>query len=223
MGDLKLNLRHIPCDLSKPDQVDHALAQIQGFLTHEVPAGRILLVNNSGFGIYGKFGNYGAAQELEMLDVDVRAVLQLTGGLLPALLARGGAVVTVASTAAFQPTAYLDTYAAAKAFLLHWSLGLNEELRGTGVRALAVCPGPTSTEFYRRAGIDEGTVPDAFSETSEQVAVATLRALAAGKAMVVSGWTNRLAAAVVTKLPKPLAARLTALAMARSRMSRVQR
>ncbi|HMD61936.1 MAG TPA: SDR family NAD(P)-dependent oxidoreductase [Opitutaceae bacterium] len=217
----ELNLRHIPCDLSRPDQLNGALPEIQDFLTNQAPAGRILLVNNSGFGIYGRFADTGIDQQLEMVDVNVRAVLQLTGLLLPSIRARGGAIVTVASTAAFQPTPFLDTYGATKAFVLHWSLGLNEELRGTGVRTLAVCPGPTSTEFFRRAGLGETTVPDPLGQTSEQVVIESLRALAAGKAMVVSGWKNRLATQIVTKLPKPLVARLAARVMARWRMSRV--
>jgi short-subunit dehydrogenase len=218
----ELNLRHVACDLSRPEQVEGALPRIEDFLTHHAPAGRILLVNNSGFGIYGRFADSDIAQQLEMVDVNVRAVLQLTGALLPAIKSRGGAIINVASTAAFQPTPYLDTYGATKAFLLHWSLGLNEELRGTGVRALAVCPGPTSTEFSRRAGIHGQKAPEPFSQTSEQVVVESLRALAAGKAMVVTGWTNKLSAAIAAKLPKPLVARLAARVMARTRMNRVK-
>jgi hypothetical protein len=218
----QLNLRHVACDLSKPADVESAVSAIGDFLAREAPAGRILLVNNSGFGVYGLFPEPGIAQQLEMVDVNVRAVLHLTGALMPAMKARGGVIVTVASTAAFQPTAYLDTYGATKAFVLHWSLGLNEELRGTGVSTLAVCPGPTSTEFFRRAGLAEGSVPDALGETSEQVVMASLRAIAAGKAMVVSGWKNKLQAAVVTKLPKPLAARLAAAVLARTRKSRMK-
>jgi short-subunit dehydrogenase len=89
------------------------------------------------------------------------------------------------------------------------------------VSTLAVCPGPTSSEFFRRAGLAENAVADALGETCEQVVMASLKAIASGKAMVISGWKNKLAAAFVTKLPKPLAARLTALVMARYRLSRV--
>jgi short-subunit dehydrogenase len=217
----QLNLRHIACDLSKPEQIEGALPAVEDFLRAQAPAGRILLVNNSGFGVYGRFPEPDVAQQLEMLDVNARAVVHLTGALMPAIKARGGLIATVASTAAFQPTAYLDTYGATKAFVLHWSLGLNEELRGTGVGALAVCPGPTSSEFFRRAGLPADTVPDFMGETCEQVVMATLRAIAAGKPMVVSGWKNKIATALVTKLPKPLAARLAALVIARSRMDRV--
>jgi uncharacterized protein len=218
----QLNLRHVACDLSEPAQVERALDEIEDFLKRQAPAGRVLFINNSGFGLYGFFPEPTVAGQLEMVDVNVRAVLQLTGRLLPILKARGGVIVTVASTASFQPTAYLATYGATKAFVLHWSLALNEELRGTGVSTLAVCPGPTSTEFFRRAGLDQNSEPDLLGQTSEQVVTASLRALAAGKPMVVSGWANKLMTALVTKIPKPLAARLTAIVLAHYRMKRVK-
>jgi uncharacterized protein len=218
----KLKLRHVPCDLSDPAQVVRAIAEVADFLAVDAPAGRILLINNSGFGIYGRFSDTGGAQQLEMIDVNVRAVVQITAALLPAMKARGGVIITVASTAAFQPTPYLTTYGATKAFVLHWSLGLNEELRGTGVSALAVCPGPTSTQFFQRAGLTQDTVPNMFGETSEKVVLASLRAVAAGKSMVVSGWKNKLMSAVATKVPKALVSRLAGLALGHFRMKRMK-
>lgn len=222
MGTLQLNLRHIACDLSDPAKVSSGIAEVRDFLTVQAPAGGILLINNSGFGIYGKFPEPGTAQQLEMVDVNVRAVLQMTGELLPLIKARGGAVITVASTAAFQPTPFLSTYGATKAFVLHWSLGLGAELRGTGVRTLAVCPGPTSTDFFQRAGLEKGSVPNMFGETSEKVVLVSLRALGAGKSLVVSGWKNKVMTAVVTKFPKPLVTWITGLALAHFRMKRVK-
>jgi len=223
MGALQLKLRHVPCDLSDPAQVERALEEVRDFLSVEAPSGGILLINNSGFGIYGRFPEPGRGVQIEMLDVNVRAVLQMTGALLPTIKARGGAIMTVASTAAFQPTPFLSTYGATKAFVLHWSLALNEELRGTGVRTLAVCPGPTSTDFFQRAGLAEGSVPSMFGETSGKVALNSLRALAAGKSMVVSGWKNKLMTAFVTKFPKPLVARLAGLALGHFRMKQVRK
>jgi uncharacterized protein len=145
-------------------------------------------------------------------------VIQMTGSLLPVMKQRGGVVMTIASTAAFQPTPYIGAYGATKAFVLHWSLALNDELRGTGVSALAVCPGATSTDFFRRAGLKEGSVPNMFGETSEKVVMTSLRAMASGKAMVVSGWKNKIMAATASKFPKPLVSRLTAYALAHFRM-----
>ena len=131
--------------------------------------------------------------------------------------------MTVASTASFQPTPFLGVYGATKAFVLHWSLALNEELRGTGVKALAVCPGPTSTEFFIRAGLENRSQPDRFGQTSDEVAAASLRAMAAGKSMVVSGWRNKLMTALAARVPKPLVARMAAIAISRYRMGRVRR
>ena len=191
----KLKLRHVACDLSDSAQVSRALVQVMDFLAVDAPKGGILLVNNSGFGLYGSFPEPATKEQLEMVDLNVRAVLHLTGALLPTLKARGGAIVTVASTAAFQPTPYLAAYGASKAFVLHWSLALNEE----------------------------GSVPGMFGETSEQVVLAALRALAAGKPLVVSGWKNKLQTAVSSKLPKPFVSRMAALALARWRLKRVKK
>jgi short-subunit dehydrogenase len=132
----------------------------------------------------------------------------MTGALLPTIKARGGAIMTVASTAAFQPTPFLSTYGATKAFVLHWSLALNEELRGTGVGR-----SPSARARLRRTSSSapasrRTSVPSVFGETSEKVVLNSLRALAAGKSMVVSGWKNKLMTAFVTKFPKPLVARL---------------
>ena len=215
--DSKLNLRHFPCDLAQPSQVEAVVAELEEILNRDRSAGRILLINNSGFGSYGPFPEPNLAHQLGMIDVNVRALVQLTARLLPALRARGGVVMNIASTAAFQPTPWMATYGATKAFVLHWSLALNEELRGSGVRALAVCPGPTATNFFKAAGLSEAPLPDGMGETCEQVVMASLRALAAGKSQVVSGWRNKILAALGSRVPKPLAARVAAKVIARYR------
>ncbi|MBW8782394.1 MAG: SDR family NAD(P)-dependent oxidoreductase [Verrucomicrobia bacterium] len=214
----QLKLRHVPCDLSDQGALGAAVAEVLRLLNVEAPSGRVLLINNSGFGGYGRFAEVNLAHQLEMIDVNVRAVVELTGRLLPILKARGGAILTVASTAAFQPTPYLATYGATKAFVLHWNLALNEELRGSGVRALALCPGPTSTEFFRRAGLQQGSVSDSLGQTSEAVVEEALQALVRGRAQVVTGWTNKLMVAVSSKLSKPLATRIGAKILERYRL-----
>lgn len=219
LGELKL--RHVAVDLADSGALRAAAAEVLNYLNQGAPAGKILLVNNSGFGGYGKSDELDRGHQLEMIDLNVRAVVDLTNRLLPELRKRGGAVINIASTAAFQPTAYLATYGATKAFLLHWSLALNEELRGSGVRALAVCPGPTATEFFKRAGLKQGAVSDRFGQTCDDVIETTLRALASGRAQVVSGWGNWFVAAFSSRLPKPWAARLGAAILAKFRMSRV--
>jgi len=215
--DSKLNLRHFPCDLAQPVQVEAVATQLEEILTRNPSAGKILLINNAGFGSYGPFPEPNLDRQLGIIDVNVRALVQLTARLLPVLHARGGVVMNIASTAAFQPTPWMATYGATKAFLLHWSLALNEDLRGSGVRSLAVCPGPTATNFSKAAGMGENPQPIVRGETCEQVVMASLRALVAGKSMVVSGWRNKLLAAIGSKLPKPLSARIAGKVIAQYR------
>jgi short-subunit dehydrogenase len=120
-------------------------------------------------------------------------------------LERGGCVVNIASTAGFQPTPYLATYGATKAFVLNWTLALGEDLRGTKVRTLAVCPGPTRSNFFKSAGFDTPPMRDGanggLDMSSEAVADLTLQALAKGKSLLVTGWKNRLIALFGSKCP----------------------
>ena len=145
-------------------------------------------------------------KQLQMIDLNVRALVELTGRLLPALQARGGAVVNIASTAAFQPTPYMATYGASKAFVLHWTLALSEDLRESKVRTLAVCPGPTRTNFFHAAGFAsppmQGGINGALDMSADQVAERALVALARGQTLLVTGWKNKLIAFVGSKTPK---------------------
>ncbi|MEX2045358.1 MAG: SDR family NAD(P)-dependent oxidoreductase [Opitutus sp.] len=215
-------LNHFACDLSRPAEVEAAAAAVGQWLGQNVPAGRILLINNSGFGAFGRFPEPNLPRQLEMVDVNVRAVVHLTGLLLPLLRARGGAIMNIASTVAFQPTAYAATYGASKAFVLHWTLALNEELRGSGVRAIAVCPGTTTTPFFRTAGLGDDAVLPSLAMTTEEVVIAALRALATGRAQIVTGWKNKIYTFVGSKLPKPLVTRIAAGILARFRLNKAE-
>lgn len=217
----RLKLRHHGIDLSQHGQVEPAAAAVIDWLTNEVPAGRILLINNSGFGDYGEFPRPDIGHNLEMIDLNVRALVELTARLLPLLEARGGAIINVASTAAFQPTPWMATYGATKAFVLHWSLALHAELKPKNVQVLAVCPGPTATEFFRKAGLKKGSVSPALSMTSDDVVLQSFDALMAGRALVVTGWKNKLGAALITKLPKTWATWLSARVLKRFRLKQV--
>ncbi len=202
-------LNHIPCDLAVPGEVERAAAAVSGWLEREVPEGRVLLINNSGIGAFGLFPKPNLTHELRMIDLNVRSVVELTGWLLPVLRARGGAVMNIASVVGFQPTALSATYGATKAFVLNWSVALNEELRGTGVHVLAVCPGTTRTDFFREAGVGAG-VAETWAMSSEAVAEESLRALAQGKAVVVPGWRNRVMTFFGARIGKAMAAKLSA-------------
>lgn len=218
-----IRLRHIATDLAQPAEIRRAVAEVLAWLKSDPPTGKVLLINNSGFGGYGRFPDPELGHQLEMIDLNVRALVELTGHLMPTLRQHGGAIINVASTAAFQPTPWMAVYGATKAFVLHWSLALNQELKGTGVRALAVCPGPTATEFFKRAGLQQGSVSDHLSMSSDAVVLASLEALVAGRTQVVTGWKNWLGAVLITKLPKPMAAWMAAKALAHFRFKKVVR
>src|SRR4051812_42518957 len=108
--NIPLKLNHLGCDLSRPSAIALAAEGVESWLAHAVPTGRVLLINNSGFGAYGRFPGPSLTHQLELIDVNIRGLVDLTGRLLPRLKARGGAIINVASTAAFQPTPYMATY-----------------------------------------------------------------------------------------------------------------
>ncbi len=173
------------------------------------------LVNNAGFGSHGRFAELDGAREREEIVVNVYAPVALAHALLPAMIARKrGAIVNVASTAAFQPVPYMATYGATKAFVLSFSEALAEEVRAHGVTVVALCPGQTETAFF--TGIDEARVGRA--RTTAQVVATALRALDSGQVVAVDGAANaalalsvrfmprRVVAAVAARMQKPKAA-----------------
>ncbi len=206
--DLPNNLRwkHFPCDLAEPGQLAAAAREVRAAINENGGQGEVLLINNSGFGSYGPFPQPGLEHQLGIVEVNMRAVVHLTGLLLPLLKERGGLIMNIASTAAFQPTPFLTTYGASKAFLLNWSLALHEDLKGTGVRALAVCPGPTATNFFKRAGFTTPPTDAHLKQTSEEVAEIAIKALQRGKTLVVCGWKNRLMSTMGSLLPPKIEA-----------------
>ncbi len=147
-----------------------------------------LLVNNAGFGAYGEFREHALEKELGMVRVNCQAVVYLTHLFLPAMIERrSGAILIVASTAAFQPVPYLATYAATKAFDLLFAEALAREVARHGVRVSALCPGPTGSEF----GQVSGTPAHGPSASAAEVAILGLRALAEGKPSVIHGFRNK--------------------------------
>lgn len=201
-------LSHLQGDLTEAGNVERVIGQVRAVLSSENHPGKVILLNNSGFGSLERFERTDPQRHLAMIDLNVRACVHLAQGLLPVLRERGGAIVNIASTAAFQPTPSMAVYGATKAFLLHWSLALRQELRGSGVNVLAICPGPTRTEFFRAAGFTGRFGPDGFSETPEAVAATVVRALERGGGLAVSGWSNALLARFSALLPKTWSAAL---------------
>jgi short-subunit dehydrogenase len=150
-----------------------------------------LLVNSAGFGTHGPFETLDAGREHEEVMLNVATVVDLCHAYLPAMVQRGdGAVLNVASTAAFQPTPYMAVYGATKAFVLSFSEALWTEYRGRGVRVCALCPGPTTTAFFDVVGTQDAGV--GAQRTPAQVVTSGLRALEAGRPSAVDGLANRL-------------------------------
>jgi short-subunit dehydrogenase len=164
-----------------------------------------LLVNNAGVGHTGAFLQEPVQRIDAMIDLNVRAVVDLTRRFAPPMIARGGgAVVNVVSTSAFQPVPYLAIYAASKAFVLSFTEALATELRGTDVRVQALCPGLTESEFHRTAGTDKVLFTKTGAMAAAAVVEQSLRALERGRLRVVTGWQNRLVVGIQRFLPSAL-------------------
>lgn len=166
-----------------------------------------LLINNAGFGSLGEFTKFDPARDEEMIRLNITALVTLTHLYIRPMRARGsGAIINVASTAAFQPVPFMATYAATKAFVLSFSEALAEENRTTGVRVMALCPGATDTNFFAAA---RGTRPPMRAvQTSAQVVETAMRAIERGEASVISGWINVLVAQSSRILPRFLVRRV---------------
>jgi len=164
-----------------------------------------VLVNNAGFPTHGDFVQSDAAQQLDMIQVNVAALTHVTRLILPGMVARRrGRVLNMASTAAFQPGPMMAVYYATKAYVLSFSEALAEELRGTGVTVTALCPGPTATGFQAAAGIEHTLLIRSGALMMDAAAVAEIgyRGLLAGRSVVVPGWRNVLGTILVRLLPR---------------------
>ncbi len=155
-----------------------------------------VLVNNAGFGTYGRLSEVDGDREHDLIAVNVDALVGLTHAVLPGMLTRGhGKILNVASTIAFQPAPYQATYGASKAFVLSFSQALWAETRNTGVTVTALCPGPTRTGFVDALDADVSkTAIYQRLAAPEPVVVAGLRALDRGRPVVVPGLRNRVMA-----------------------------
>ncbi|MEB3359274.1 MAG: SDR family oxidoreductase [Synechococcales bacterium] len=199
----------IPQDLVQPDgpsKVYQAVKQ-QG-LTID------LLINNAGFGEYGKFSDRPRDRHLDMIRLNVLALVDLTHQFLADMQQRrSGSIVNVASIAAFQPIPYMSVYAATKAFVLSFSEALWAETQPYGVRVLAVCPGPTETQFFKEAGFPQtfaGSTPQGMTQP-EVVVRDTLKALEKNSPTVVNGGLlNNLIVNLPRFLPRPAIVRAVA-------------
>jgi uncharacterized protein len=152
-----------------------------------------VLVNNAGFGTYGRFDEIDAGKEHDEVLVNVLAVTALAHAVVPGMVSRRrGGIINVSSTASFQPTPWMTTYGATKAYVRSFSLGLAADLQPFGVRVTALCPGPVETKFFDEVGHDHDT-PGAVL-TAEAVVAAGLAGFDRGKLQVIPGRSNQFGA-----------------------------
>ncbi|MDQ3804444.1 MAG: SDR family oxidoreductase [Acidobacteriota bacterium] len=196
--------RALPKDLARAEAPREIFDGLQG-----AGVSVDVLVNNAGFGTYGPFVETDLQSELGLLQVNVTALTHLTKLFLPAMVERRrGYVMQVASTAAFQPGPLMAVYYASKAYVLHLSEALSNELEGTGVVVSALCPGPTETGFVAAAGMGDSKLFDLGAMGAREVAEAGYRGMLAGKTIVIPGFRNSLLARAVGFLPRGLTTRV---------------
>jgi len=166
------------------------------------------LINNAGFGLAGRFSDQPLGRLDEMIDLNVRTLVDLCHFVLPAMRARGqGAILNVASTAAFVPGPNMAVYYASKAFVLSFTEALHHELKGTGIKVSALCPGPTESEFSEVAESRSATL-ERMKRPADGVVRAGLAGLDRNKAVVVPGWPNKATANMSRFLPRATVRRI---------------
>lgn len=193
-----------PTDLAQPEAPAGLLADIAatGLSIDQ-------LINNAGFGAQGSFADGDATAQLGMIDLNCRALVALTHGVLPQMIARrSGGILNIASTAAFQPGPWLAVYYASKAFVLSFSEAIHGEVKPHNVRVAALCPGPTRTEFAAVAGMGDSALFKTFASDADAVVKDGLKALADNQAVRISGAANMLMAEGIRLTPRFLARRI---------------
>ena len=192
-------------DLAAPGAVARLFAQVEAKgLTIDT------LINNAGFGLVGRFADLPRDRQRGMIDLNVGALAELTHLVLPGMRARArGGILNVASTAAFQAGPGFGVYFATKAFVLSFTEALHQELKGSGVRVTALCPGPTATEFGAVAGATSARF-DRFSTDAADVVRAGLKGLDRNRAIVIPGVMNKVTAQSSRFLPRALMRRIVA-------------
>jgi hypothetical protein len=193
----------IAMDLSPHDAGDRLAEQI-GARGLE-PA---FVVNNAGFGLVGDAAALDRASQLAMIDLNVRLLTDLSLRFLPGVERARGGILNVGSVAGFVPGPGLAVYHATKAFVVSFSEALHWELKPTGVRVTALCPGPVETEFQARAGMSAGYFPAFLRRSAERVADDGYQGLMRGRRIVVPGLANKVAAFLPRLAPRAIVLRL---------------
>jgi short-subunit dehydrogenase len=189
----------IACDLQKHDAGDAIAAALA-----EAGVEPEYLVNNAGFGLFGEWLQLDRTEQLSMVDVNVRALTDLSLRFADSLARHKGGILNVASLAGFLPGPRMAVYYATKAYVLSFSEALFCELAPRGVRVTALCPGPVPTEFQARAGIIPGFDSKVLNISADAVAMAGYRGLMAGKRMVLPGLGMKVIPFMLRFVPRGL-------------------
>ena len=169
-----------------------------------------ILINNAGFGDFGKYHDADWEKQSGMVDVNVKAMLHLTRLALPEMVNRKrGRVLNVASTAAFQPGPGMAVYFATKSFVLSFSESISWELRNSGVTITALCPGATQSGFQQASDATTAVLYQKKMPTSEEVAAFGYRAMMRGKTVAIHGFSNWLLAKLAAYMPRSITNRIT--------------
>lgn len=186
-------------DLGQPD----GAAQLADALT---AAGLepSIVVNNAGFGLLGEAADLDPARQLAMIDLNVRALTDLSLRWLEPIKRHRGGILNVASLAGFLPGPGMAVYNATKAYVVSFTEAMHEELKADGVKVCALCPGPVETEFFGLAGIPDDEYPRMFSRSAGRVADDGYNALMGGHRVSVPGFPNRVASLVGRIFPRGL-------------------
>jgi short-subunit dehydrogenase len=184
------NARAVAIDLSIKNSASKLLADLEA--NGETVD---LLVNNAGFGLIGRFAELDPKRQRQMIDLNIGMLTDLCRAVAPAMIARkSGAILNVASTAAFQPGPNMAVYFATKAFVLSLSEALHEELKPHGIKVSCLCPGPTRTEFGEVAGFGGSGAFDRLAMGAAEVVETGLKGLDRNRAVVITGLVNKLGA-----------------------------
>ena len=189
--------RVMTADLAQPGAADRIEAELRA-ANLEVQ----FLVNNAGFGLVGPAASLPRAEQLTVVDLNARALTELSLRFVDSMARHKGGILNVASLAGFMPGPGMAVYHATKAYVLSFSEALHQELKARGVRVTALCPGPVETEFQARAGMPSGYFPPMFARSAERVAREGYGGLMANRRVVVPGSHNHVAALLPRFLPR---------------------
>jgi len=207
--DFRVKATPLTCDLGRPNAGRELVRTLD-----ERALAVDVLVNNAGFGATGAFADGATDTQVGIVDVNIRALVELTHELWPRILRnKRGGVLNVASTAAFQPGPFMAVYCASKAFVMSFTEALWEEARGTGVHVSCLCPGATESAFHARAGTDKVRLAHSKAMSAAQVAALGYHAFQANRRVKITGLVNTFMARSATVTPHVLVLRIARFLM----------